>query len=496
MPRDAVIVIEERVEIQIHAANIRNCSSLFRETDEAATDVMANAAPHPYPSTTNHSFSSCLLIKSPTLSTGITDAKISEKVLAASSSLKLGFVTMHRKCSSLHLLAKVSTMTSLTRLGLFCLTWLVACGSVSAESPANLKSIGGRWFVQEGDKPVYFYQDADKFVDLFSYHTKDSNKDGIDNVRLSHDQQFLIIESQGYPNHPTAIFPNSGNPNSIRVQKFTFRMPLKPKLSGKITRLPMGPIGTALNGVVFFNPFEQGGMNAVEGYSEVWLDACCGHPQQTGVYHYHKYPTCVKSPFVDDGKQHSPIIGFAFDGFPIYGPFEAADTKAKDLTGKQALDVCNGHQDDARGYHYHVTPGRFPYIIGGYAGVVEPSNSRGLARAGTGALEDNTQPGTGQEATITAVRPGTAARGKKHSLTIELAPENARRQQLPKEKPTWVQIGPYEAKSIARDGNTVTVEIEIPQDASLGVWLDCHIEFGDDARPLAIKKNDAFRVVE
>ena len=363
------------------------------------------------------------------------------------------------------------------------------------DPPKDLTRIGGRWFVRAGDKPVYFYQDGERFVDLFSYHAKDSNKDGIDNLRLSHDQQFLNIESQGYPNHPTAVFPNSSNPNSIRVQNFTFRLPLEPKLAGEITRVPMGPIGMALNGVVFFNPFEMEGMNAVEGYSEVWLDSCCGHPQQTGVYHYHKYPSCVKSPFPDDGKQHSPIIGFAFDGFPVYGPYEEAGVMAKDLKEDRALDVCNGHSDELRGYHYHVTPGRFPYIIGGYAGVVEPSNNRGLRRAGTGAIQDNTQPGTRMDQAIAAVRPGTAARGKTHSIRFELTPQNARRA-LPKDKPSWVQIGPFEATKITRSGNVVTAEIAIPQDAPVGVLFDCHLEFGSRSgeNPLVIKKNDVFRV--
>ena len=361
--------------------------------------------------------------------------------------------------------------------------------------PADLKQIGGCWYLKSGAKPVYFYRDGERFVDLFSYHRKDSNRDGVDNIRISHDDRFLIIESQGYPNHPTAVFPNSGNPNSIRVQKFTFRLPLEPKLAETVTRLPMGPIGTALNGVVFFNPIEMGCQNAVEGYSEVWLDSCCGHPQQTGVYHYHKYPSCVKSPFADDGKQHSPIIGFAFDGFPLYGPYEDAGVMAKELQGDRALDVCNGHKDALRGYHYHVTPGRFPYILGGYAGVVEPSNNRGLNRAGTGAIQDNTQPGTRMEQVIAAVRPGTAARGKTHSIQFELTPEDARRR-LPADKPSWAQIGPFEATTITRDRNVVTAEIKIPDDAPLGILLDCHLEFGSGAHPIAIKKNDVFRVVE
>lgn len=135
-----------------------------------------------------------------------------------------------------------------------------ACFAQSAQSPpAGMQAIGGRWYVKQadaGDKPLYLYQDAERFVDLFSYHQQDSNQDGIDNLRLSRDGDFLIMESQGYPNHPTAIFPNSDNPNTIRVQRFTFRLPLKPQIADDITRLPMGPVGVALNGVVFFNPFE------------------------------------------------------------------------------------------------------------------------------------------------------------------------------------------------------------------------------------------------
>lgn len=376
---------------------------------------------------------------------------------------------------------------------------LILCNSkiIAQEvDPSSLTAIGGHWFLKPGEKPVYYYYDAGRYVDLFSYHMQDSNKDGIDNLRLSHDEQFLIVESQGYPNHPTAIFPNSSNPNTIRVQQFTFKLPLQPKLADKITRLPMGPIGMAINGVVFFNPFEQEGMNAVEGYTEVWLDSCCGHPQQSGVYHYHKYPSCVKSPFSDDGKQHSPIIGFAFDGFPVYGPYEAAAVMAKDLTDAQSLDSCNGHADSQRGYHYHVTPNKFPYIMGGYAGVVESSNNRGLRRAGDGALVDNTQPGSRGQAVIMAVRPGNVARGKSHTLMFDLEPANVMRRALPEVAPSWIQVGPYEATKITRSGNLVTAEFAIPGDASVGVLFDCHMEFGEGANPMTIKKNDALRIVE
>jgi hypothetical protein len=342
---------------------------------------------------------------------------------------------------------------------------------------------------------VYLYRDGNDFVDLFSYHGQDSNHDGIPNVRVSHDDRFLIVESQGYPNHPTAQFPNSKNPNSIRVQDFRFRFPLEPQLADRVTRVPMGPIGMAINGVVFFNPFERGGMNAVEGYSEVWLDACCGHPEQRGVYHYHKYPSCVKSPFPDEGKRHSPIIGFAFDGFPLYGPYEAEGQFARDVKGREALDICNGHSDPERGYHYHVTPGRFPYLIGGYMGVVEPSNNHLLRQAEPGAIADNAQGKSREGLEIRNIKPGTVARGSTHTLEIELNPAGARG--LPRGAPSWVQIGPYKGKQLARRGNVITAEFTIPADATAGVLLDCHLEFatdGDRGEIFVFKKNEALRI--
>lgn len=378
--------------------------------------------------------------------------------------------------------------------------WCGARVAKGAEEPPDLRSIGGPWHVSDGPRPVYHFHDAGRFVDLFSYHEQDSNQDGIPNLRLRHDDQFLIVRSQGYPNHPTAVFPNSGNPNTIRVQDFEFRFPLVPRKAPEITRLPMGPIGMAINGVVFFNPFEQGGMNAVEGYSEVWLDSCCGHPEQRGVYHYHKYPSCVKSPFPDDGEQHSPVLGLAFDGFPIYGPYEGREQLARDLSaqgeGPPALDVCNGHEDRMRGYHYHVTPGRFPYILGGYAGVPEASNSRGLRRAGTGAIENNAEGQTRLPAVIARVLPGTARRGATHTVVLELDPTRVRRRPLPEGAPSWVQIGPWEGTKISREGNRVSCQISIPPDASRGQLVDCHIEFGTGANPTVFKKNEVFRVID
>jgi hypothetical protein len=47
----------------------------------------------------------------------------------------------------------------------------------------------------------------------------------------------------------------------------------------------------------------------------------------------------------------------------------------------------------------------------------------------------------------------------------------------------------------ARQGNIVTVEIDVPADSPEGVLLDCHMEFGSQS-PVVFKKNNALRVSE
>jgi hypothetical protein len=159
---------------------------------------------------------------------------------------------------------------SMRLLAFVCAAALAACPLRAEEQPAGAAPIGGRWFVREGDdKPTYFFRDGDRFVDLFSYHQRDSNKDGIDEVRLRHEPGYLVVESQGYPNHPTAPFPNSGNPNAIRVQEFTFHLPLEPRRAEEITRVPMGPYEAVA--------VERAG-NTVKAEFEIPEDAALGVP--------------------------------------------------------------------------------------------------------------------------------------------------------------------------------------------------------------------------
>ncbi|HVS73303.1 MAG TPA: YHYH protein [Phycisphaerae bacterium] len=184
------------------------------------------------------------------------------------------------------------------------------------------------------------------------------------NVKVELTPDFIIVHSDGIPDHTTGTFPNPNNPNRILKQNYTFKIPRHPVKADHITKLPMGPIGVAINGIPFYNPYTAEGTDASK--TEIF-DECCGHPDPLGRYHYHIYPKCIHTSFFDKPGEHSPLIGYAFDGFAIYGPNSEQGKPPTDL------DQCNGHTDSTRGYHYHVTA-TFPYILGGYRGVVEMSN--------------------------------------------------------------------------------------------------------------------------
>jgi hypothetical protein len=280
----------------------------------------------------------------------------------------------------------------------------------TAALPSDMIPLGGRWFVPPEDAsrtvPKTFSQanahrllylaetlEAPFFGNMDAWLRKGQlNQDGApvsedvhleDNLTIQVVGEDLVLTSRGIPNHPTATFPDverflDGNPNPVQEKRSTFRLPLKPRQNptaiamkdGANTQhaLPSGPIGVANNGIVFFNPFDH-----ILDADAIWrLDRCCGHPSPRAQYHYHKYPVCLKTPWADEGEAHSPVIGFAFDGFPVCGPYEAKGVLAKN-SKSNPLNAFNLHEDPARGPHYHVTPGQFPHIIGGFWGEVPAS---------------------------------------------------------------------------------------------------------------------------
>lgn len=162
-------------------------------------------------------------------------------------------------------------------------------------------------------------------------------------VDISIDSEYRWIKSNGIPDHEHGIFPNRGNPNSMSAQSYSFRVPLNPVRSMTSTPLTNRTFfGVALNGVPFdpgtaefyYNDPSSGWQyEALSGELDLGIDFSNGHVQPNGAYHYHGIPKGIVTSF--KVREHSKIIGYAADGFPIYAVAGYKDPKdpSKGLTG-------------------------------------------------------------------------------------------------------------------------------------------------------------------
>ena len=202
------------------------------------------------------------------------------------------------------------------------------------------------------------------------------------NADVSIQNDMVVVISNGLPLHPTGPFDGSTgcfNPNTPAAQNIIFRIPLNPvpTANPSVNALDtFGRIGICTNGVSFYNPYDGGGIDAP---SSICFDEFNAHASPDGNYHYHQY-----SPYADQFYEggHSSIFGYAADGFPVYGPWEYDGQLASELTGKMALNECNGHTDPIRGFHYHAVSidldsEGFPWILGCFHGEPEESNFQG-----------------------------------------------------------------------------------------------------------------------
>lgn len=185
----------------------------------------------------------------------------------------------------------------------------------------------------------------------------------------------LSITGNGLPAHSTGTFPVRAsdpaysydkNPNAIQAVSVAWGLPGNPAVAAKPTCTNLGSIGILLTGARLYNALDAAGRDAAAHEVQ---DACGGHPQRRGIYHYHDLSRCMTQ--VDTVGSHSPLVGYIADGFGIYGNL---GEQGKALTNAD-LDACHGHTHaltmngaTVTQYHYHTTK-EYPYTIGCYAGT-------------------------------------------------------------------------------------------------------------------------------
>ena len=152
------------------------------------------------------------------------------------------------------------------------------------------------------------------------------------------------------------------DPMSITAQDLSLDLPANPTVTAQPQCMGM-EVGVTLDGVELFNGFDAVYADAV---AQEVQDRCDGHPNMAG-YHRHWIPTCFK----DAGGGQSKLMGFALDGFGIYGH---RGPKGKVMTNDD-LDACHGttsvvrfNGKKRRMYHY-VATWEFPYTVGCFRGT-------------------------------------------------------------------------------------------------------------------------------
>tara|TARA_B110000116_G_scaffold261052_1_gene264806 strand:+ start:3095 stop:4360 length:1266 start_codon:yes stop_codon:yes gene_type:complete len=244
----------------------------------------------------------------------------------------------------------------------------------------------------------------------------------------------LVITSTGIPNHD--FESTLGCCASEQNQEWT--IPLEPELSNAdpVAAPERGAVAFTVTGVAIYGPEEGPGGDAValeyeyfvEDRQAVDLGICGGHAGPGGEYHYHYDSNCMHwhedsqdiAGYTLDSASSviSKVIGFAFDGFPIYSSYEQdqsgnsveVTSSYRLISGENGyngiedyvyvedlsdLDECNGHfgstSEIPEGtYHYHstLTNGNgdlgFPYFPLCYKGTVNEDNyqSTDLGRGG------------------------------------------------------------------------------------------------------------------
>jgi hypothetical protein len=183
-------------------------------------------------------------------------------------------------------------------------------------------------------------------------------------VLLDWDEKYLYVGSDGLPDHPMMVGITAWQQQVPLPQDYylgnAWSIPLHPVpaangMSAK-TNFFRGAIAVAANGIPIFNPIKNDGRTDTFLAGE--LDEYGGHCGRADDYHYHVAPWHLA-----ERLGPSLPLGYALDGYPIYG---LAESDGSTVNG---LDSFHGHTSAAGEYHYHASRS-YPYINGGFHGEV------------------------------------------------------------------------------------------------------------------------------
>ena len=218
-----------------------------------------------------------------------------------------------------------------------------------------------------------------------------------------------------------------------------------------------GEFGVAINGV----PFDPGAGDFYDGEPGWQYEPLSGaislgivgshaHGESTGKYHYHGLPTGLLDSVKVEADKHSPLIGWAADGFPIYAVYGYSDPKNANspvqkltssyqlkkglrpggkydgtfvrdyeyVSGSGNLDECNGRHtvtpEFSKGTYAYFMTEQWPVVPRNYRGTPSRDFQHGPSPGGSG----------GPMAGRPQIQRGTAALVRQGGPPENPAPEN------------------------------------------------------------------------
>ncbi|MBU1436810.1 MAG: YHYH protein [Gammaproteobacteria bacterium] len=237
--------------------------------------------------------------------------------------------------------------------------------------------------------------------------------DGALTVAVSGDK--CQFHSNAIPNHHF----NDGDrsfPNKVSAQDDHYEVPRNPQPAATVTGLSLQTDNAILlngvkvdllaagcygvgNGKIGCNDmataWRYDPMHKANGFD---VDSHNAHAQPDGTYHYHGTPNAFYPAVASD--QASPVVGFAADGYPIYGPYVQQGETVKKVSSSYRLKAGNrpsgtgqpggsydgqfrddyeyvaglGDLDECNGmnyqgvYGYYITD-NFPYVLNCFKGT-------------------------------------------------------------------------------------------------------------------------------
>ena len=209
---------------------------------------------------------------------------------------------------------------------------LIATGSAFAQTnPAilswlqNTNNAKGRYYLTGNPTPISTTINAN--VQLVQYSTN-----------------YVYVTATGVPAFVTGPFA-TGPVTTALNNNYIIKMPLSPTVATTKTLVGMGAVAAFINGTVAYTAGDGGSYNNLNKwhsnavyFENIGFDCAHGHPgPMTSDYHHHQNPSAFNIEtvpsssicniyladglYVPNASTHGPLIGFAADGFPIYGAY-------------------------------------------------------------------------------------------------------------------------------------------------------------------------------